>query len=223
MATAERDRDRLLREIALLAARHMARDGQERAHAKHKAALAIAGAAGGPLPGDALVEAALRELQRTCDEDGQRARVEALRRCALHWMERLQDHAPHLVGPALDGTATGPAQIDLHLYTDDPKQLELDLLARGVDFRVGEPPRGLQHAHEVIGFYAADPAPDTGSIRVLLTVLDAVALRRAARRNRSAGEPGLHAVEAAGRASLPMLRRLLQDTAGTPPGGDAIG
>jgi len=214
------NRQRLQREIAVVAARRMAEVGDDCAQAKRKAAaeiMADAGRARGVLPDNEQVEAALREYQRTFDAAAHRLRLHRLRSLALEWMQRLEGFRPHLVGAVLNGSATKFCPLRLNLYTESAKDVEMALLDRGVDIRVDTAGGEDLHAQEAIGFLA-EPATRAGTgvpAAVLLTVYDPAALRIAPGARARAADPLLHPIERSGRASLSMVRQLLAETSGS--------
>ncbi len=213
-----KNRERIQREIAALAARMIAEDGHDCEQAKRKAAQEFAANSGAlprSLPDDEQVDAALREHLRLFGGDEHRIHLRRLRELALEWMQNLEPYAPHLVGAVLDGSATAQSAVALHLYADSAKDVELSLLARGVDFRVAA---GVQRrVQEVIGFLArpaaGDPAPEPTGI--VLSVYYRDALRVAPAQSPRAREAGAaHPVELCRRANTAQLRRLLDDSAG---------
>lgn len=131
---------RQLRElIAQSAARLIAEDGmQDYAVAKRKAARQIGLADIHDLPSDTEVEEALRAYQELYQKDEQPARLKYLRQEALSAMYLLERFTPYLTGSVLSGTATRHSDINLHLYTDNVKDVELFLLNRDIPYETGE-------------------------------------------------------------------------------------
>ncbi|HYB52028.1 MAG TPA: hypothetical protein VED47_13045 [Burkholderiaceae bacterium] len=208
------EREKLQREIAALAARMIVEEGRDRAQAKRKAAAAVAGErALAVLPDNEQLEAALRQYLRTVGGAAHRALLHGLRCVAAQWMQILEEFRPYLVGDVLDGSATEHSALRLNLYTESAKDVELALLERGVDFRVGEPPGREDHAQEVIGFLVPGNAggPREPLIRILLTVYAPQALRVAAQPRVRSTDPLLHPIERRGRADLALVRELLSD------------
>jgi hypothetical protein len=125
--------------IAHLAARLMAQDGiDDFALAKRKAARQIGAADTRNLPDNAEIEDALRAYQQIYQSEEQAERVTKLREAALDMMRDLEPFDPHLVGPVLSGSAGRYADIDLQLFTDSAKDVELFLINRGIAFRTRE-------------------------------------------------------------------------------------
>lgn len=125
--------------IAHLAARLMAQDGiDDFALAKRKAARQVGAPDTRNLPDNEEVEEALRTYQQLYQAEEQAERVVELRRAALEMMDALSSFDPHLVGPVLSGSAGRYAEIDLHLFTDSAKEVELFLINRGIPFRTRE-------------------------------------------------------------------------------------
>lgn len=216
------ERERLQRQIAAIAARMIVEEGRDSAQAKRKAAAALAGhraRSPGVLPDKEQLDAAVREYLRTVVGAPHKKLLRRLRTVAAQWMQMLEDFRPYLVGAALDGSATQHSPLKLNLYTESAKDVEMALLQQQVDFRVAEPPSGQAHALEVIGFLVPPGDRKTGedSIAVLLTVYEPEALRVAPNARSRSSDPLLHPIERSGRASLPMLRQLLNESDAAAP------
>lgn len=212
--------DALRAELAVAAARLIAEDGCDYAQAKRRAARELLGErdARGVLPDNGEIEVELRRHLALFAAESHPALLATLRRTALHLMEQLEAFQPHLVGAVLGGTATEHSNIELHLYTDSAKDVEMRLLDAGIDFDVGEPPGDSRPApQECIGFVRPvrdGAAPQLRAVGVRLHVYDHDAIR-VAPRHRATGAPeqALHPVAASGRADIAALRRLLADAA----------
>jgi hypothetical protein len=125
--------------IAAAAARMMAEDGvDDFALAKRKAARQLGATDTHSLPANEEVEAELRAYQSLYQGDEQRDRVRALREVALAAMRSLAAFRPYLSGPVLKGTAGRYADVDLQLFTDDHKAVELFLLNRNIPYEVSQ-------------------------------------------------------------------------------------
>lgn len=125
--------------IAAAAARLMAEDGiDDFALAKRKAARQLGAPDTHALPANEEVEAELMAYQSLYQGEEQRDRIGELRRIALDAMGELEEFNPYLIGPVLKGTAGRYADIDLQLFSDDPKAVELFLLNRQLPYEVSE-------------------------------------------------------------------------------------
>ncbi len=125
--------------IAAVAARLMAEDGvDDFALAKRKAARQLGATDTQSLPANDEIEAELRAYQSLYQGDEQRERIVELRTVALAAMRSLEAFNPYLAGPVLKGTAGRYADIDLQLFTDDLKSVELFLLNRSLEYSVSE-------------------------------------------------------------------------------------
>ncbi|MGZ8229918.1 MAG: hypothetical protein ACXW2A_08875 [Burkholderiales bacterium] len=125
--------------IAHLAARLMVEDGiEDYAAAKRKAARQAGLADSRQLPGNEEIEAALRTYQTLYEGDAHRERLRELREHALEVMRDLQRFNPYLTGSVLTGSAGKYADINIQLYTDDAKGLELYLLDRDIPYRAAQ-------------------------------------------------------------------------------------
>lgn len=122
--------------IAAAAARIMAEDGVEDfAMAKRKAARQLGALDTHSLPNNDEVESELRSYQSLYQGEEQRERVRFLRSQALAAMEQLADFNPYLTGPVLKGTAARYADIDLQVFADSGKELEIFLLNRNIAYQ----------------------------------------------------------------------------------------
>lgn len=144
--------DHLRRALAQEAARIMAEHGiHDFGTAKRKAAERLGITDEGVLPRNTEIEAALAEHQRLFAADRHAAWLRAQRRAAVRAMRSLDAFSPRLVGPVLHGTATEHADVQLHLFADNPDAVTLSLLDRGVDHEVGE--KRLRLDTERVGAY----------------------------------------------------------------------
>jgi hypothetical protein len=125
--------------IAATAARIMAEDGvDDFALAKRKAARQLGAADTEALPGNDEVEAELRAYRALYQSEEHPARVAELRRIALDAMRALERFNPYLTGPVLKGTAGPYAPIDLQLFPESAKDVEIYLLDRNIPYTTQE-------------------------------------------------------------------------------------
>jgi hypothetical protein len=207
------NRDDTKAELAAAAARLIAEDGLDYATAKQKAARAVLGdgaRARGALPDNAQIELELRRYLATFQSQHS-ATLAALRQLALQLMRRLQAFEPHLVGAVLNGTATEHSNLHLQLFADSAKEVEFFLLEQGVEFEVAEggdqPGAPVEVLHLVVQPARTRAMPPRVGVVIDVYTTDAI---RIAPKHRSSA-PDLHPVEAAGRASLDMVDRLIAD------------
>lgn len=132
--------NRQMRErIAHMAARLMAVDGiDDYALAKRKAARQSGAPDTRNLPTNDEVEQALRAYQQLYQADELRDRLQYLRERAREMMKTLARFDPYLSGAVLSGSAGKYADIDLLLFTDSVKDVEIFLIDRGIEYRSGE-------------------------------------------------------------------------------------
>jgi hypothetical protein len=127
----------LRRQLAYSAARMIAEDGADYATAKQKAARQAGLADANLLPDNQEIEEALREYQELYQKDEQPAHLRHLRQVAVKVMREFDEFRPALVGAVLSGTAGQFSDVNLHLYTDDPKALSMFLLNKRYRFEEG--------------------------------------------------------------------------------------
>ena len=128
-------------QIAALAARLMAADGiTDLALAKRKALRCLGMPETAAMPDDSEVETELRTYHRLFQDDAQRARSTCLLRTAARLMATVQRFNPYLTGSVLDGTAGRYTEIDIQLFPDSAKDVEVFLLNERIEFR-HSPPR----------------------------------------------------------------------------------
>jgi len=125
--------------IAAVAARIMAADGiEDFAIAKRKAARQLGAGDTHFLPNNDEIESELRLYQSLYQREEQRERILHLRTQALAAMEQLADFKPYLTGPVLRGTAGRYADIDLQVFADSGKEVEIFLLNRNIPYKTSE-------------------------------------------------------------------------------------
>lgn len=170
MAKARSRRDtNLRRQLAYIAARMMAEDGiADFAAAKWKAARQAGLEDAKLLPDNQEIEAALREYQGLYQSEDQPAQLRRLREIAVRVMRDFSEFRPALVGSVLSGTAGRHSDVNVQLFTDDPKSLTLFLLNRRYRFEEGSRRmRRGEQTEEVPRFRL-----EIEGVPVTLTVLD---------------------------------------------------
>jgi hypothetical protein len=126
--------------IASAAARLMAEDGITDYHlAKRKAARQLGLTEHVALPDNAEVETELRAYRTLYQGEEHAEMLAAMRHTALELLELLADFNPYLTGSVLDGTAGEHSHIDILLFADSAKEVEIFLLNRGIDIEHVEP------------------------------------------------------------------------------------
>jgi hypothetical protein len=125
--------------IAAVAARLMAEDGiDDFALAKRKAARQLGAPQSEALPGNDEVENELRAYRALYQAEEHPERIAELRRIALDAMLAFERFNPYLTGAVLRGTAGPYAEIELQLFPESPKEVEIFLLERGISFTTHE-------------------------------------------------------------------------------------
>jgi hypothetical protein len=125
--------------IAAAAARLMAEDGiDDFALAKRKAAKQLGAADSQALPGNDEIEAELRAYLALYQAEEHPRRIAELREIALDAMRALERFNPYLTGPVLKGIAGPYAEIELQLFPDSLKEVEIFLLDRNLAYETHE-------------------------------------------------------------------------------------
>jgi hypothetical protein len=125
--------------IAAAAARIMAEDGiDDFALAKRKAARQLGAADSEALPANDEVEIELRAYRALYQPLEHAERIAELRRVALDAMRALERFNPYLTGPVLKGTAGPYAEIELQLFPESAKEVEIFLLERRIAYTTHE-------------------------------------------------------------------------------------
>jgi hypothetical protein len=191
--------------IAAAAARLMAEDGiDDFALAKRKAAKQLGVVESQSLPGNDEIEAELRAYLALYQAEEHPQRVAELREIALDAMRTLERFNPYLTGPVLKGIAGPYAEIELQLFPDSVKEVEIFLLDRNIAYTTYEGKR-----------YAGDRAH---AMSVLVLAWSGVPLRlsifdprdeRLALKTSQAGK-------VADRAGIAEVGALLRDGSGAP-------
>lgn len=170
--------DDLQLEIAATAARCVVEEGLALGPAKQRALKQLGLGPRTPLPGNDAVEAEVRSYIELFCADTQPQELLALRRHALEWMRRLAEFRPHLGGSVWHGWATRLSDIDLALFCDDPKAVEIGLINQNLRYEVQSRPGLHGQPVDVLSLHSfcRDLGEDIG---VHLRIHDAQALRGA--------------------------------------------
>ena len=188
-------------EIAQAAAALVVDEGLEYGLAKRRALKQLGLPARTALPSNEQVEDAVREHLALFCADTQPLELQALRRLALLWMERLAQFRPYVGGAVWRGTATRLTDVYLQLFCDDSKSAEIALIDKGVDYEV-QTVTGL-HGQPVEALSLGSPCPELDLIvGVHLLIYDLDDLRGALRADARGRTP---------RGDVAALRQLLQN------------
>lgn len=128
----ERARQVLAQEAARIIVDHGIRDYRV---AKQKAADRLGVNSRGALPGNAEIEAAVAEHLQIFGGDDHKDQLRLMRVAALSAMELLAGFSPRLVGPVLSGTADENSAVNLHVFSDSPEMVAMELEQVGVTYR----------------------------------------------------------------------------------------
>ncbi len=153
-------RNNLRREIAALAARMIAEDGiSDYGFAKRKAARQLGALNADELPNNAEIEAEVRTHLALFQDEEHLERQHAMRLAAIEVMRELQDFRPYLTGAVLEGTAGRYSEVELDLFPESAKEVEIFFLNHGVAYEHREPRRNQPDAPEAILAFDWDDIP----------------------------------------------------------------
>ena len=187
--------------IAYLAARLMAEDGiEDYALAKRKAARQAGMPDMRELPTNEEIEAALRTHQEIYHPEEHRNRLRVLRETAVRAMRELARFNPHLTGSVLNGNAGKYADVNLQLFTDNEKAVELYLIDHRIPYKAEQ---GRLYSGEEMRTVPVYTLSDHGT-DIELTVLSLRDLRSPLRTS-----PEGRSIE---RAKLSTVEQLLAET-----------
>jgi hypothetical protein len=121
--------------IAHLAARLMAEDGiEDYALAKRKAARQAGMSDLRQLPDNDEIDTALKSYRALYRQEHVHE-LRTLRELALGIMDEFTQFKPHLVGSVLNGNAGKFASIQLQLFVENSKDVELYVINRGIEYK----------------------------------------------------------------------------------------
>lgn len=123
-------------EIAATAARLVVEEGLGFGPAKQRALKGLGLPGRTALPSNDAVEDQVREYIEIFCADTQPGELRALREHARLWMGRLAQFRPLLGGAVWQGWATRRSDIDLALFSDDPKAVEIALINQNLRYEV---------------------------------------------------------------------------------------
>ncbi|MDB5799611.1 MAG: hypothetical protein JWL63_550 [Rhodocyclales bacterium] len=171
-AHAQPRQNNLRRTIAVAAARLIAEEGvEDYAFAKRKAARQMGLTDAESLPTNAEVEEALQEHLAIYQDDDHDERLFALRSAAVEAMHILEPFRPYLTGTVLSGTAGAYSSVELEIYTDSAKDVEIYLIGTTLRYEHQEVRRSGHDAPEAILEFECQGAP------MRLSIYDRIAER----------------------------------------------
>src|SRR5574343_2101449 len=169
----DRSRAGLRASIASAAARLMAEDGiADYQQAKKKALRQLGLPEHTALPDNAEVEAELRAWRSLYQGEEHAELLAELRQTAVDLLEFLDCFHPYLTGSVLEGTAGEHSRIDILLFPDSAKEVEIYLLNRGIDVEHADPKNEKVEAVLILETDTAD-----ANLIVLPPQLERVALK----------------------------------------------
>ena len=164
--------------IAHLAARIIAEDGvDDFGYAKRKAARQAGAADARAMPDNKEIEEALAVYRQLYQGPEHIDLLRSLRERALTIMRSLEQFSPYLTGTVLSGVAGKYSNIELQLFADSAKEVEIHLLNQGIPYRASQHRLYVSQADKVCPSFMFD----FDGIEVHLTVLDREDVRQSIR------------------------------------------
>ena len=187
-------RSNLRREIAALAARMIAEDGiADYGFAKRKAARQLGAVNADELPNNAEIEAEVRTYLAVFQDEEHLERQQAMRLAAIEVMRELEPFRPYLTGAVLEGTAGRYAEVEIDLFPESAKEVEIFFLNQNVAYEHRDPRRNQPDGPEAILVFDWGDVP----IRLRIYAQDSERVsRRAAHGSRQMERARLAVVEA---------------------------
>jgi hypothetical protein len=170
--------DTLRVRIAHLAARIMAEDGvDDFGYAKRKAAKQAGALDARAMPDNEEIEQALAMYRQIYQQQEHASVLAHLRKQALNVMRMLERFNPHLTGSVLSGVAGKYSDIDVQLFADSTKDVEIYLLNQGIRYRGSQVKLHLNRIEKVLPVLSFEHE----EIEVRLTAFDRHDLRHVVR------------------------------------------
>ena len=164
--------------IAHLAARIMAEDGvDDFGYAKRKAARQAGALDARAMPDNKEIEQALATYREIYHKAEHEDLIAFLRRQALTIMRSLERFNPYLTGSVLSGVAGKYSDIEIHLFPDSAKEVELFLLNQGIRYRASQVKLHVNRCEKLLPSFAF--AQDGTEVQI--TVFDRQDVRQAVR------------------------------------------
>ncbi len=145
----ERSRQMIAQEAARIIVNQGVRDYRA---AKIKAAERLGLNFRGSLPGNPEIERAIEEHHQLFGGESHTEFLRSMREAALSAMRLLETFTPRLVGPVLAGTADENSAVNLHVFTDSPEAIAMQLGDLQIQYRPYE--RRLKRRHNQTATYA---------------------------------------------------------------------
>ena len=145
----ERARQMVAQEAARIIVNQGIRDYRA---AKIKAAERLGLNSRGSLPGNPEIERAIEEHHQLFGGESHTEFLRSMREAALSAMQLLATFTPRLVGPVLAGTADENSAVNLHVFSDSPEPVAMQLGDLRIQYRPYE--RRLKSRHNQTATYA---------------------------------------------------------------------
>ncbi|HOB45830.1 MAG TPA: hypothetical protein PKM60_06650 [Zoogloea sp.] len=174
--------------------------------AKRKAARQLGAVNADELPNNAEIESEVRIYMAVFQDEEHIERQQVMRVAAVEVMRELEDFRPYLTGAVLEGTAGRYSEIEIDLFPESAKEVEIFFLNHSVAYDHREPRRNQPEAPEAILVFDWDDIP----VKLRIYSPDVERLHRR----------GAHGARQMERARLSVVEALINETpatAGSPP------
>lgn len=168
------------------------------------------------LPTDDQIETALREHYAIFDPVGHKERLRELRMMALTVMQELSNYSPLLTKGVLNGCADKYSNIYIDVFAEDPKELEIFLLDRNIDYE-SYPIQGKSKRDPIGELVVEAPSLKEGILRnehisvwVVLKIYDSH--YKATKKRKKEPDPWQIMEESNQFASIEDLKKILEKT-----------
>lgn len=102
------------------------------------------------IPDNDALELAIREHIEVFLSDTQPTELLCLRELTLLWLQKLKDFSPFVSGAVWHGLATKQSDIYLHLYSEDPKMVEIFLINNYIQYTTNTLPDSRKNQSTVV-------------------------------------------------------------------------
>lgn len=127
--------------------------------AKRKAARQLGASSADELPNNTEIEAEVRTYLAVFQDEEHLERQRVMRLAALGVMRQLEAFRPYLTGAVLEGTAGRYSEVEIDLFPESAKEVEIFFLNQNIAYEHREPRRNQPDSPEAILAFDWDEVP----------------------------------------------------------------